>query len=198
MTPPVLLVFATRYDAVTRRTYRIAERLLAQVQELGIGSVALVENAATTSELIKATANRPAVIAFYCHGDLDGRMLAQDGEPCWTREATPNLSGTALFAHACRAMRWLCSQAADLNARLLVGYEVDLITPASGSERFWEMYEAMHGFVARHLAAGADQAWIRLEFYELCTGYFHELHAQQAGLVELIAVQQSRDEIVFL
>ena len=197
MTPPVLLVFATRYDVVTHRTCAIARRLLAEAQRLGISSAALVETAATTSEFLKATANRPAVIAFYCHGDLDGRMLAQDGEPCWSPEGIPDLSGIAVFAHACRAMCWLSNQAADLKARLLVGYEIDLITPANGSTRFWEMYEGVHCFVAQQLAAEADQTWIRNEFYELCTRYVHELDTRQAGLVELIAVQQSRDAIVF-
>jgi len=198
MRPPALLVFATRYDAVTRRTYAIAERLLADVEGLGVGSLALCEASATASELGAAIAKGPAVIAFYCHGDTQGRILSQDREPCWSSGNMPDLSGIAVFAHACRAICWLRVQAGELKARLLVGYQRDLITPANGSRRFWEVYEAVHCFVPRHLAAGDDEAWIRREFYEVCTRYEHELNGHQAGLVELIAVQQSRDDIAFV
>jgi hypothetical protein len=198
MTPPVLLVFATRYDAVTRRTYAVAQRLMANTEHSGIGSVALLEGTATAVELLKATANGPAVIAFYCHGDPEGRLLGQDRKPCWTSAPIPDLSGIAVVAHACRAMGWLRDQAAYLKARLLVGYDCDLLTPANGSIRFWEVYESVHCFIAQHLAAGADEAWIRHEFYELCTRYFHELNRAQARLIELIAIRQALDAIVFL
>ncbi len=198
MTQPLLLIFATRYDHVTRRTHRIAQELLAKAGQLRVPTVALLEAAATRTEFLKAAANRPTVVAFYSHGDLDGRILAQDKEPCWTIQSVPDLCGSAVFAHACRAIRWLRYQAARHKARLLVGYESDLITPANGSIQFWEIYKRVHSFVPQHLAASADEGWIRSQFYELCTACFHELNTREARLIELVAVQQSRDEIVFV
>jgi hypothetical protein len=165
---------------------------------LGISSVALIESAATTVEFRNAAASGPAVIAFYCHGDVAGRILTQDGEPCWTPEAIPDLSGTAVFAHACRGMCWLSGQARELKARLLVGWECDLKTPANGSDRFWEVYAGVHCFLPKRLATGADDAMIRRDYYEFCTRYIHELNARDARLMEIIAVQESRDDIVFL
>ncbi len=52
-------------------------------------------------------------------------------------------------------------------------------------------------FVPQQLAAMADEPWIRREFCDLCTKCFHELNTGQAGLIELVAIQQSRDEIVW-
>jgi len=60
------------------------------------------------------------------------------------------------------------------------------------------MYQGVHCFVPQHLAMGADNYWIRREFYDLCTRYIHELKTTDAGLIELIAVEQSRDAIVFV
>ena len=197
MTRAVLLIFATRYDDVTRRTHGIAQKLLASAEQSGIATLALLEGAATGAQLLNAAANRPTVIALYSHGDLDGRILAQDQRPCWTAQTVPDLSGIAVFAHACRAIGWLRDQSAHHRARLLVGYEGDLIAPANGSTWFWEIYEEVHSFVPHRLAAGADDAWIRNEFYELCTKRFHALNIQQAQLMELVAIQQSRDELVF-
>jgi hypothetical protein len=197
MRRPSLVIFATRYDGVTRRTHRIAQRLLAVAESSGIECAALFETHATDRALAEAVSLRPAAIAFYCHGDLDGRILAQDREPCWAPTSTPDLSGVAVFAHACRAMCWLRAQAADLRSCLVVGYERDLKLPANGSARFWEIYEDLRTFVARHLAEGADADSIRRPFYDLCTKYLHELDAREAGLMELVAVYQSRDEIIF-
>jgi hypothetical protein len=194
---PALLIFATRYDDVTRRTHNIARRLMASAGQRGIATLTLLDDAATGTAILGAVAHPPAVIAFYSHGDLQGAILAQDGEPCWTAQTVPDLSGTAIFAHACRAIRWLGDQAADHKARLLVGYAADLITPADGSGRFWERYEQVHSLVPQELAAGADEASIQKAFYDFCTTCFHVLNTTEAGLIELMAIQQSRDEIVF-
>ena len=127
MKQAVLLIFATCYDAVTRRTCGIARRLLSIAEESGIVTSTLFEATATSEDFLSATANcRPGVIAFYSHGDLDGVILTQSGQPCWTAQTVPNLSEVVLFAHACRAMRWLRDQATRLKARLLIGYEIDL------------------------------------------------------------------------
>ena len=197
MMQPDLLVFATRYDDVTQRTYSIAIRLLADAHKDGISTVSLLETAAVERELVAAAARGPHVIALYSHGDLEGRVLTHDQTPCWDSERVPDLSGIAVFAHACRAICWLKSEATRHRARLLVGYECDLKTPANGSERFWEIYAETHSFVPRHLARRACRDWIRDQFYHLCTTRFHELNKQNADLMELIAIEQSRDEIVF-
>ncbi len=194
----VLVIFATSYDQVTRRTHSIAQRLLSSAERSGIATLAPFEAAATGTSLLSATANRPTVIAIYSHGDVDGAILAQDQQPCWTRPTIPDLSGIVLFAHACRGIRWLRGQAPHHNAKLLVGYEGDLISPANGSDQFWRIYEEVHSFVPQHFAAGAGDAWIRTEFYELCTRHIHELNRDRATLIELVAIQQSRDELVFV
>jgi len=197
MTQPALLVFATRYDDVTRRTHGIAQRLLASAGESGIATSALLETAAVGPGLVDALAGHPVVVAFYCHGDEEGRLLAQDRQPCWTDDRIPDLSGIAVFAHACRAIRWLTDHAAHHRARLMIGYEGDLITPANGSVRFWEIYRDVHSFIPRELAAGTDDSRIRHEFSEVCTRCLHELYKHQAGLIELVAIQQSGNEVVF-
>lgn len=199
MMQSVLLIFATCYDDVTRRTYSIAQRLLSTAEQSGIATLALFEAAATGTELLSATASRPTVIAIYSHGDLDGAILAQDQQPCWTKQTVPDLSGIVLFAHACRGIRWLRDQAEHHKARLLVGYEGDLFTPANGSAQFWEIYQEVHSFVPQHLTARADDAWVRSEFYQLCTKRFHELNLDQTRpLMEIVAIQQSRDGLVFV
>jgi len=198
MTQLVLVIFATCYDDVTRRTRGIAQKLMSSAEQSGIATLALFEAAATGAGLLSAASHRSTVIALYSHGDVDGAILAQDQQPCWTRHAIPDLSGIALFAHACRGIRWLRDQAHHHKARLLVGYEIDLYSPANGSAQFWRIYEEVHSFVPRHLAARADDEWVRREFYELCTKHFHKLNLDQAPLMELVAVQQSRDKLLFL
>jgi hypothetical protein len=198
MTPSVLLIFATRYDDVTRRTYGIARRLLANAKQAGAAVVTLFDANATGGNLLSATASDcPTVIAFYSHGNEEGAILAQDREPCWTSQTVPDLSGIALFAHACRGIRWLRDQALYHKARLLVGYETDLYTPHNGSSRFWEVYEELHSFVPQQLATNADVAQVRRQFLDLCTERFYELNSDQTPLMEILAITQSRDRIVF-
>jgi hypothetical protein len=197
MTQPVLLIFATSYDAVTRRTNGIARRLLSISEQSGIATSTLFETAATSDNFRNATAScRPDVIAFYSHGGVDGVIMTQDGQPCWTAQTAPRLPGIVLFAHACRAMRWLQDQAPRLEARLLVGYETDLYSPPNGSPRFWEIYEELHSFVPQRIAAKVGDTQVRRQFYELCTNRFAELR-DRASLIELVAITQSRDQIVF-
>lgn len=198
MTHPDLLVFATRYDDVTERTHGIALRLLAEAERDGSSIVRLLETAAAEHELLAAIGQCPRAIAFYSHGDSDGRILAHGGGPCWSSELCPDLSMSAVFAHACRAIRWLRSEKGLHRARLLIGYECDLMTPANGSDRFWEIYSEVHSFVPRHLASDAALEWIQRQLYDLCTIRLHELNAEDVGLIELIAIEQSRDEILFI
>jgi len=197
MKQPVLLIFATCYDAVTRRTYGIARRLLSNAKTLDIATSTLFEADATSGGLLNAVAGcRPNVIAFYSHGDPDGVIETQDRQPCWTARTVPDLSGVVLFAHACRAMLWLKDQATRLQSQLVIGYEKDLISPPNGSSRFWEIYEEVHSFVPQRIAANVHDAQVRHEFYELCTVRFHELR-NRGSLIELVAITQSRDQIVF-
>jgi hypothetical protein len=112
------------------------------------------------------------------------------------RETAPDLSGIVLFAHACRAMRWLKGQATRVNPRLAIGYETDLYSPPNGNPQFWEIYEELHSFVPERIAASVDVATVRREFYELCTDRFRKFR-DQGSLIELVALIQSRDQIVF-
>ena len=112
-------------------------------------------------------------------------------------QKAPDLSGIAVVAHVCRGVRWLRDQAAHHNARLLVGYEIDLLTPKNGSPRFWEIYEELHSFIPQKLAAKADEIPVQRQFYELCTERFHEHNGNQSPLMEILAIIQSRDHIVF-
>jgi hypothetical protein len=197
MTTSVLLIFATSYDAVTRRTFGIAQRLLSIAEDSGITTSTLFEADATSDNLLTATARcRPAVIAFYSHGNSDGAIMTQNRQLCWTMQTAPDLSGIVLFAHACRAMHWLTEQATRLKSRLLIGYETDLYSPQNGSARFWEIYEELHSFVPQRIAAQVDVAQVRRQFYELCTDRFHELK-DGASVIELLAITQTRDWIVF-
>ena len=95
-------------------------------------------------------------------------------------------------------MRRLSLHAHGCGSRLLVGYEVDLITPAEGSDRFWGAYGDIHSFLPRGLAMAAEERELRAEFYSLCTRHLSELHRDGAGLIELLAVEQSRDRVIFL
>ena len=197
MTQPVLLIFATSYDAVTRRTNGIARRLLAIAEQSGIPTLTLFEAAATSDNFLSATARcLPDVIAFYSHGDDSGVILTQNEQPCWTAQTIPDLPGVVLFAHVCRGMRWLKDQATRLKSRLLVGYETDLYSPPNGSARFWEIYEELHSFVPQRITEKVDDAQVHRQFYELCTNRFHELRGSPS-LIELVAITQSRDRIVF-
>jgi hypothetical protein len=194
----MLLIFATDYDVVTRRTHAIARRLLETVADAEVETVSLFGEAAVAARFRNALADEPSVIAFYGHGDEQGRILTQDRKPCWLHDGIPKLTGVAVYAHACRAMCWLSEQAAYHHARLLVGYRIDLCTPADGSERFWQIYQEIHSFVPGQLARSGQEERIRRDYYDLCTVRFHELNATEANLMEIIAVQQSRDYLAFL
>jgi hypothetical protein len=141
---------------------------------------------------------RPAVIAFYSHGNEEGTILTQDRTPCWTIQTIPDLSGIAVVVHACRGICWLRDQTVRHNARLLVGYEGDLLTPKNGSPLFWKIYEELHSFIPHRLAAKDDEATVRRQFYELCTERFREHNRGQPPLMEILAITQSRDYVVFL
>ena len=194
----MLLIFATRFDAVTEQTFAIAQFLLDRVRPHSVDTVTLFEALATEDRLVAALPRRFQVVAFYSHGDEHGHILTQQRMPCWQRDRPPNLEGTAVFAHACRAMRWLADQMSELRARLLVGYRIDLVTPPLGTNDFWTYYRDTHSFIPTQLLVGRATTAIRLEFYDLCTGYFHDLNRSNAGLIELIAVQQSRDDVEFI
>jgi hypothetical protein len=199
MTQPALLIFATCYDDVTRRTCGIARRLLADAKQAGIEAAALFDVDATSDSLLDAaTRNHPRVVAFYSHGNDEGAILTQKKEPCWTVQTAPDLSSIAVFAHACRGLRWLRDQLPRHHARLLVGYENDILTPKNGSTQFWELYEELHSFIPQKLAAKTDDAQVRRQFYELCTARFHKHNVHQPPLMEIVAIIQSRDQIVFM
>ena len=193
----MLLIFATQYDDVTEQTSAIARHLLLCAADSGIPAQPLFGELAVQDELLVALTRSPTVIAFYGHGDEQGRILTQDREPCWADDNIPTLRGVSVYAHACRALKWLSDQASQHQAHLLVGYYVDLKIPCDGSTRFWEVYREIHSFVPHHLAQNARNEEIRRDFYDLCTLYFHELNGPFAPLMEVIAVQESRDRLTF-
>lgn len=194
----MLLIFATDYDVVTRRTHAIARRLVEHAVDAGIETVSLFGDSAVAALLKNALIDEPAVVAFYAHGDEQGRILSQDREPCWNLDGIPDLSRAAIYTYACRAMCWLSEQAEHHQARLMVAYWIDLITPSDGSDRFWEIYQEIHSFVPAQLAHGEGKERIRSDYYGLCTARLHELDAAKANLMEIIAVRQSRDYLAFL
>lgn len=191
----MLLIFATRYDRVTKRTFDIARRLERLATELQIDVDTMFEWHAPETGLADVLQDRFQVIAFYGHGDADGNLIGQNRAPYWTLEAIPNLGRRAVFAHACRAMLQLQKQSAGLNAGLIVGYSVDLITPAEGSNDFWECYAEVHSLFPIRLAMRVEVTKIRDEFYALCTDKVHTLNSFGARLMELVAIQQSRDSL---
>jgi len=66
----MLLVFATRYDAVTERTHSIAGRLLDEAVALQIQTLALLDRKATAPEFADALTAAVQVIAFFTHAAL--------------------------------------------------------------------------------------------------------------------------------
>jgi hypothetical protein len=103
-----------------------------------------------------------------------------------------------VYAHACRALSWLRRHRTQHRAHTLVGYEVDLKTPPDGSDAFWRAYRDIHSFVPQELAREKNIALIRAEFQALCTVRFHEINETRCGLIELVAILQSRDYINFV
>lgn len=191
----MLLVFATRYDEVTERTFQIARRLLEHPAIENVLRVELLESEASAARLSAEIGESITVLAFYTHGDVYGRILAQDERPCWDANSAPSLANAAIVAHACRAMVWLESLAGILRARAIFAYRVDLITPPYGSDRFWNHYNEIHSLLAALLASGMDPVESNLRFYDACTSAFQDLHHCNASLIELIAVLQSRDKM---
>ncbi len=194
----MLLIFATRYDVVTIRTFAVAEYLRVRADDLQVTSEVLFENNATRDEFNTKVVNAFEVFAFYSHGDDSGQILAQDGSPIWTDEDCPDFRSGVVFAHACRAMLALERQFASLNASVLAGYRIDLKLPPNGSDTFWEFYRQLHVLVPLRFAQAAAPELVRAEFYELATGFFDQLRCSGSSLIELIAVQQSRDELMIV
>ena len=192
----MLLIVATRYDEVTRRTFAVAENLRQESCERKVPTTIFFESRATRDAL-EAEIRRPfQVVAFFSHGDDQGRMLAQDREPFWKDENTPDFHGGAIVAHACLAMLYLETQRGKLRAKLLVGYRVDLKLPPEGSDLFWDRYRRLHVLFPLRLVEATDVDDVRREFYSLGTECIAEVHRHGGSLIELIALQQSRDDLV--
>ena len=99
----MLLIVATRYDEVTTRTFAIAEYLLQQGREREVDTTVLFE-ARATRDTFREEIGRPfQVVAFFSHGNERG-IMAQDREPFWQDGDIPDFHGSAVVAHACRAM----------------------------------------------------------------------------------------------
>jgi hypothetical protein len=190
-----LIVFATRYDAVTEQTFRIAQRLVERTELLSATVESLLESDAVASRVQDCLCETCSVLALYSHGDEEGQILGQDRVPCWVEKSAPDLAGAFVFAHACRGFGWLVRQADLLRSSAIWGYAIDLLQPPVAPDRFWELYREIHSTVPARLLGGADAEVLRVEFYEFCTIVFDELVQCGAGLAELVAVTQSRDAL---
>ncbi len=146
-------------------------------------------------ELSAAFKPSPEIVSFFVHGDADGRLLTQDHEPCWSNDNIPVIGASAIIAHACGAMKWLADQIDFLRVGMIAGYYVDLMQPANGSELFWQSYGEIHCFLPEAFYPGGQTEEVRREFYKLCTRHFEYLNKNGAGLIELLAIQQSRDRL---
>ena len=192
----MLLILATRYDAVTARTLAIAQALREAGQAASLHVTALFEGDATEDSLRQVLDRSLEVFAFYTHGDRDGRLLGQNGHPLWTDDSVPGFRQGALVAHACRAMLTLDDQFEKLDASLVVGYRIDLMLPPDGTATFWDFYARLHVLFPLRLAQGCHASDVRDEFYRFGTEAFAQLDQQGGSLIELLALQQSRDELV--
>jgi hypothetical protein len=192
----MLLILASRYDAVTARTLAIAQSLREAAQAASVEVTALFETDATEDSLRRRLGRSFRVFAVYTHGDRDGRLLGQDRIPLWSDDSVPDFHQGALVAHACRAMLTLDEQFKRLGASVIVGYRVDLMLPPDGGTTFWDLYRHLHVLFPRRLAQGCQVPDIRDEFYRYGTDAFAQLNQQDGSLIELIALQQSRDDLV--
>jgi hypothetical protein len=93
-------------------------------------------------------------------------------------------------------MLYLETQRGKLRAKLLVGYRVDLKLPPEGSDLFWDRYRRLHVLFPLRLVEATDVDDVRREFYSLGTECIAEVHRHGGSLIELIALQQSRDDLV--
>jgi hypothetical protein len=191
----MLLIVATRYDEVTTRTFAVAEYLLQQGREREVETTVLFE-ARATSDNVREEIGRPFhVVAFFSHGSERG-IMAQDREPFWQDGDVPDFHGSAIVAPACRAMLHLERHFARLRARVIVGHRVDLKLPPNGSELFWDRYRRLHALFPLRLLEAADIDRTRDEFYRLGTEAFEEVKRHGGGLIEMISLLQSRDDVV--
>ena len=192
----MLLILATRYDEVTARTLAVAQALREAGQAASLHVTALFEADATEDSLRQELDRSFRVVAFYTHGDQNGRLLGQDGIPLWSDDSVPDFHQGALVAHACRAMLTLDEQFEKLDASIIVGYRIDLKLPPDGNATFWDLYGRLHVLFPLRLAQGCHAPDVRDEFYRFGTEAFAQLDQQGGSLIELLALQQSRDELV--
>lgn len=189
----MLFIIATRYDPVTCRTFEIAQQLRRSAESIPIDTGTAFEDSVTRTVFEQIPVAQTSIIAFFGHGDIDGRFVSQSREPCVLDDSALQFVDMVLVAHACRAMIWLRGHFARLRLRALFAYDQDLITPHEGSVEFWRAYREIHCFVPIHVARGWSIAEIRLAFYSICTEEIDAAYKSGGGLVELIALEQSRD-----
>jgi hypothetical protein len=193
----MIVLIAPRYDGVTTRTHAVAMKTLADILDLNIEAVPLFVDDATINRISESLVDRIECVAFYGHGDDSGRPLTQTREP-WCDECGSVLERKTVYAHACRAMLFLSLRGSELGLTCAMGYRIDLFQPAEAEEDFWERFNEVHAFVARELVKKSAHEDIKGRFYEFCTTHLDALHSAGAGLVELIAILQARDDFEIL
>jgi len=189
----MILIIAPRYDSVTERTHSVAEEALLRMRILQVNATHLFIEQASLINIINALCEDVEIIAYYGHGDEFGRLLTQEREP-WCQACAGALLNRIIYAHACRGMRYLSQNNDMLRITCALGYRTDLFQPSSASESFWDRFRDIHAFVPEQLALRTQNVIIKESFYDFCTTHLHDLNSEDAGLVELIAIQQARDD----
>ena len=68
--------------------------------------------------------------------------------------------------------------------------------PPDGTATFWDLYRRLHVLFPLRLAQGGHAPDVRDEFYRSATEAIAQLYRQDGSLIELLALQQSRDDLV--
>jgi hypothetical protein len=193
----MIILIAPRYDGVTARTHAVAEKTLCDILALNIDVISLFVEDATLLKILESLGGDIECVAYYGHGDHLGRLLTQERKP-WCDACGSALQRKTIYAHACRAMVFLSHNGGALGLVCAMGYRIDLFQPYSADEDYWVRFNEVHAFVAREIVQKASHEEIKRRFYELCTFHLHALNKAGAGLIELITMEQARDDFEIL
>jgi hypothetical protein len=86
----------------------------------------------------------------------------------------------------------------NLNVAVALGYRIDLKLPANGREFFWHRHRQLHALLPIRFAQATAPKKAQEEFYDLATQFLAETDQFGGSLIELIALQESRDELEIL
>ena len=190
----MIILIAPRYDGVTERTHAVAEKTLADIIALEIDVIT-----ADRGYVLRISESlRGDMVVMANRGDqLLRRLLTQKREP-WCEACGGDLSRKTIYAHACRGMVFFRHNGAGLGLACAMGYSIDLFQPDTADDDFWTRFKEVHAFVARGIVQRVGHEELKRQFYEFCTFHLHALNDAGAGLIELIAIEQARDDFEIL